>query len=134
MAVRGQTFGWLADEQAQLYEREGRAGCPAPVGREAGARRGSPYQGNIGAFWERWLSRRKPYLESGTWQAYERDGRLRLIPALESTELGRLDVEHIRGLMDEWVEAMEAEELAPKTINNTLGTLVVCRTRPSRTA
>jgi integrase len=28
--------------------------------------------------------------------------------------------------MDEWVEAMEAKELAPKTINNTLGTLVVC--------
>jgi hypothetical protein len=29
----------------------------------------------------------------------------------------RLDVEHVRGLMDEWVEAMEAEEFAPKTIN-----------------
>jgi hypothetical protein len=28
--------------------------------------------------------------------------------------------------MDEWVEAMEADELRPKTINNTLGTLVVC--------
>jgi hypothetical protein len=28
--------------------------------------------------------------------------------------------------MDEWVEAMEADELAPRTINNTLGTLVVC--------
>ena len=28
--------------------------------------------------------------------------------------------------MDERAEAMEAEELAPKTINNTLGTLVVC--------
>jgi hypothetical protein len=24
------------------------------------------------------------------------------------TALGRLDVEHVRGLMDEWVEAMEA--------------------------
>ena len=80
----------------------------------------------FGAFWERWLSRRKPYLEPGTWRAYERDGRLRLMPALGSTELGRLDVEHVRGLMDEWVEAMEAEDLAPKTINNTLGTLVVC--------
>ena len=80
----------------------------------------------FGAFWERWLSRRKPYLEPGTWQAYERDGRLRLEPALGATVLGRLDVEHVRGLMDEWVEAMEAEELAPKTINNTMGTLVVC--------
>ena len=28
--------------------------------------------------------------------------------------------------MAEWIEAMEADGLAPKTINNTLGTLVVC--------
>ena len=80
----------------------------------------------FGAFWERWLDRRKPYLEDGTWQGYERDGRLRLVPALGSVPLGRLDVDHVRGLMDEWVEAMEADELAPKTINNTVGTLVVC--------
>ena len=80
----------------------------------------------FGAFWDRWLSRRRAYLEPGTWQAYERDGRLRLLPALGPVGLGRLDGEHVRGLMDEWVEAMEADGLAPKTINNTLGTLVVC--------
>ncbi len=80
----------------------------------------------FGAFWSRWLDRRRPYLEEGTWGAYERDGRLRLVPALGSVPLGRLDVEHVRELMDRWTEAMEAEELAPKTINNTLGTLVVC--------
>jgi integrase len=80
----------------------------------------------FGAFFERWLARRKPYVEQGTWSAYERDGRLRLLPGLESLPLGQLDVEHVRGLMDEWVEAMEAEELRPKTINNSLGTLVVC--------
>jgi integrase len=80
----------------------------------------------FGQFFPRWLTRRKPYLEEGTWRAYERDGRLRLVPSLESVPLGRLDVEHVQELMDEWVEAMEAEELAPKTINNSLGTLVVC--------
>ncbi len=48
------------------------------------------------------------------------------MPALGSMPLGRLDVEHVRELMDQWTEAMEAGELAPKTINNTLGTLVVC--------
>jgi hypothetical protein len=37
-----------------------------------------------------------------------------------------LEVEHVHELMDVMIEAMEAEELAPKTINNTLGTLVVC--------
>jgi integrase len=80
----------------------------------------------FGAFWSRWLERRKPYLEEGTWRAYERDGRLRLVPGLGEIPLGRLDVEHVRSVMDEWVEAMEADELAAKTINNSLGTLVVC--------
>jgi integrase len=80
----------------------------------------------FGEFWPRWLERRKPYLEEGTWAAYERDGRLRLLPALESVPLERLEVEHVHELMDQMTEAMEAEELAPKTINNTLGTLVVC--------
>ena len=36
----------------------------------------------FGVFWERWLNGRRPYLEPGSWQAYERDGRLRLLPAL----------------------------------------------------
>ena len=80
----------------------------------------------FGVFWGRWLDGRRPYLEPGSWQAYERDGRLRLLPALGSLELGRLEVAHVRGLMAEWIEAMEADGLAPKTINNTLGTLVVC--------
>jgi integrase len=80
----------------------------------------------FGAFWARWLERRRPYLEPGTWGAYERDGRLRLVPALGALALGQLDVERIRGLMDELVAAMEAQELSAKTINNTLGTLVVC--------
>lgn len=78
------------------------------------------------AFWERWMARRKPYLQSGTWQAYERDGRLRLLPALGPLRLGAVDVARLRTLMDEWVEAIDAGTLAPKTINNTMGTLVVC--------
>jgi integrase len=80
----------------------------------------------FGGFWPRWLDRRKPYLEEGTWGAYERDGRLRLLPVLEPVPLERMEVEHVHELMDVMTEAMEAEELAPKTINNTLGTLVVC--------
>jgi integrase len=78
------------------------------------------------AYWPRWLAGRRAYLEPGTWQAYERDGRLRLVPALGDVELGRLALEHVREAMDQWIEAMEAEEIAPKTVNNTLGTLVVC--------
>jgi integrase len=48
------------------------------------------------------------------------------MPVLESVPLERMEVDDVRELMDQMTEAMEAEELAPKTINNTLGTLVVC--------
>lgn len=80
----------------------------------------------FGEFFPRWLTRRKPYLEEGSWGAYERDGRIRLLPALESVPLGVMEVEHMRDLMDVMTEGMEAGEIAPKTVNNTLTTLVVC--------
>jgi integrase len=47
------------------------------------------------------------------------------MPALEALPLTRLGVDHVRDLVDELAESMEAGEIAPKTINNTLGTLVV---------
>ncbi len=81
---------------------------------------------SFGEHWTRWLARRKPYLEPGTWRAYEIDGRKRLLPTFESVPLGRLGVENVRAWMEEQVETVEAEEIAPKTVNNTLGTLVVC--------
>jgi integrase len=77
-------------------------------------------------FWTLWLNERKPHLEPGTWEAYERDGRLRLLPALGSLPLEKLEVEDVRGVKEELVDAMEDGELAAKTINNSLGTLVVC--------
>ena len=80
----------------------------------------------FGEFFPRWLTRRKPYLEDGSWSAYERDGRIRLLPALEPVPLGVMEVEHVRDLMDVMTEGMEAGEIAPKTVNNTLTTLVVC--------
>ncbi len=76
--------------------------------------------------WQRWLARRKPYLEPGTWRAYEIDGRKRLLPAFESIPLGRLGVEQVRAWMEEQAEAVDAGDIAPKTVNNTLGVLVVC--------
>jgi hypothetical protein len=81
---------------------------------------------SFGEHWERWLARRKPYLEPGTWRGYEIDGRKRLLPAFESIPLGRLGVEHVRAWMEEQAEAVDAGELSPKTVNNSLGTLVVC--------
>jgi integrase len=81
---------------------------------------------SFGEHWERWLARRKPYLEPGTWRAYDVDGRKRLLPAFGLVPLGRLGVDHVRAWVEEMAEAVDAEEIAPKTVNNTLGTLVVC--------
>ena len=57
VAVRGQAFGWLADEQARLYEPEGRAGLRRRrlvEKQERGEVRHT--KETFGAFWERWLS------------------------------------------------------------------------------
>ena len=81
---------------------------------------------SFGRFWHRWLARRKPYLEPATWRGYEIDGRKRLLPAFESIALGRLEVGHVRSWMEEQSETVEAGEVAAKTVNNALGTLVVC--------
>jgi integrase len=81
---------------------------------------------SFGEHWQRWLARRKPYLEPGTWTGYEIDGRKRLLPAFKSIPLGRLGVEHVRIWMEEQAEAVDTGEIAPKTVNNALGTFVVC--------
>ncbi len=66
-------------------------------------------------FWTRWLARRKPYVELGTWESYEVQGRKRLVPALGAISLGRLGVEDIRALVEELAEAVDADELADRT-------------------
>ncbi len=81
---------------------------------------------SFGEHWQRWLARRKPYLEPATWQGYEIDGRKRLLPAFASIPLGQLGVEPVRAWMEEQAEAVDAGERSPKTVNNSLGTLVVC--------
>jgi integrase len=78
------------------------------------------------SYWDRWLAQRRPYLESGTWRGYEIDGRKRLLPAFGARSLGDLSVDDVREFVAELAEAVEAGELAAKTVNNALGTLVVC--------
>jgi hypothetical protein len=43
---------------------------------------------SFGEHWERWLARRKPYLELGTWRGYEIDGRKRLLPGVRVDPTG----------------------------------------------
>jgi integrase len=80
----------------------------------------------FGSWWNGWLAQRKPYLEPNAWRAYEVDGRKRLLPEFEEVRLDRLNSEVVRAWMAEHAEKVEAGEIAAKTINNTLGTLVVC--------
>ena len=87
---------------------------------------GADARQTFGEYWTSWLDRRKPYLRQGTWAAYERDGRLRLLPALESITLDRLHAEHVQALTDQMAEAVKAGDLAPKTLDNTLTTLGTC--------
>jgi hypothetical protein len=100
------------DAKRRLVEQVERARCATPSSHLAST-------GSAG-------SRRKPYLEPGTWRAYDVDGRKRLRPTFGLVPLGRLGVDHVRAWVEEMAEAVDAEEIAPKTVNNTLGTLVVC--------
>ncbi|HWF56022.1 MAG TPA: tyrosine-type recombinase/integrase [Solirubrobacteraceae bacterium] len=80
----------------------------------------------FGGYWERWLARRRPYLEAGTWTGYEIHGRKRLVPAFGPRPLGELSIEDVRAFVADLAESVEAGELAAKTVNNALVTLVVC--------
>jgi integrase len=80
----------------------------------------------FGVYWERWLARRRPYLEIGTWSGYEIAGRRRLLPKFGPRSLGELSVDDVREFVAELASAVDADELSAKTVNNALGTLVVC--------
>ena len=51
---------------------------------------------------------------------------MRLLPEFASARLDRLDADRVRGWLQEQATAVEAGEVAAKTVNNTIGTLVVC--------
>jgi integrase len=80
----------------------------------------------FGSWWQQWLPQRKAHIEPGSWANYEIHGRKRLLPVLQSIPLERVDEAAIQELVDVMAEEIEAEELAPKTANNALATLVVC--------
>ena len=61
----------------------------------------------FGGYWQRWLARRRPYLETGTWTGYEIAGRKRLVPAFGALPLGELSVNAIREFVAELAEDVE---------------------------
>ena len=126
MAIRLPPKRRQPDLQARVHERKGGAERPPSTDRTGRAGRGAHIKETFGAYWERWLARRRPYLEVGTWAGYEIAGRKRLLPAFGPRPLGDLSVDDVRQFMAELAEAVEAGDLAAKTVNNALGTLVVC--------
>jgi hypothetical protein len=75
-------------------------------------------RGTLKALWPEYLRARRPYLVPGTYEDYERHGRLRLVPYFgddKVTAIAKSDVQ-------DWLtELDEEEEFAPKTINNAPG-------------
>jgi len=62
--------------------------------RSSAARYGTTKE-TFSGYWGRWLDRRRPYLEPGTWSGYEIAGRKRLLPAFGGRPLGELSVDAI---------------------------------------
>ena len=77
-------------------------------------------RGTLKALWPEYLRARRPYLVPGTYEDYERHGRLRLVPYFgdeKVTAIAKSDVQ-------DWLtELDEEDEFAPKTINNALRVL-----------
>lgn len=77
----------------------------------------------FGAYWERYLVRRKPYLEEGTWRDYASHGRKRLVPQFGDVKLTALRAPDI----EDWLVELASDEVwSPKTLNNARKALVVC--------
>ena len=71
--------------------RDGSARTPPTADREGGARRGQPHEGDLRRVLAALAgSGASPTSRQARGRAYESDGRLRLLPALESVPLGRM--------------------------------------------
>ena len=83
-------------------------------------------QETFAEYWERWLRRRRHHLAAASVAAYAVDARTRLLPVLGETRLAAIQTAHVRGLFEDLAERVQADEIAGKTVNNTLTTLTVC--------
>jgi hypothetical protein len=73
---------------------------------------------NFADFWERFAADKRPYLTPGSHVDLVTHGRKRLLPFFGSDQLSSIDPERIRDWLAVMVELIEADEVAPKTINN----------------
>jgi integrase len=126
MAVRVPPQRRHPDDETRLCERACRTRCSATADRADRARRGTAHEADLrrllGAVAQSPASVSRVRNLVGL-----RDcGRKRLLPAFGERPLGELSLDAIRGFVAELADEVEAGELAAKTLNNALGTLVVC--------
>jgi hypothetical protein len=69
----------------------------------------------------------------GTRDGYRAAGERRLKPFFGPMRLSAIEVQTVRNFAAQMVELVEAGELAPKTVNNTLSCLSTCRSCSRRT-
>ena len=81
-----------ADLEVGLRQRESGSGRPQAIDRAGRGGEVRHTKETFGAYWDRWLAQRRPYLEAGTWTGYKTSGRKRLVPALGYLSLGELTV------------------------------------------
>lgn len=75
------------------------------------------------AYWETWLTGKRPFIDAGTYADYANHGRKRLIPEFGQLRIDRIATQDVRAWLGEMAEA---GVYAPKTLNNALGAMVVC--------
>ena len=115
------------DDEARLRERARGPRRPAPADRAGRARRGAPHEGDvrraIGSGGSLAAARTSSPARGPATRSPAASGSL---PAFGARSLGELSVDDVREFVAELAEEVEAGELAAKTVNNALGTLVVC--------
>ena len=112
---RSATRRGFASPRAARRERE-RVVVSAALGEQSSTTE------TFGEFFDDWLRNRRPYLEPGTYRDYEIHGRKRL-ETFRPIKLSRLSPTTI----ESWIaRSVEEGRYAPKTINNSLATLVAC--------
>jgi integrase len=76
-------------------------------------------------FWSRYVADKRPYMTPGSHLDLTTHGRKRLVPFFGSDPLSRIDEDRVRDWLGTMVELVEANELAPKTVNNARTSLSV---------
>ena len=77
-------------------------------------------------FWPRYLRHAKAEMTHGSWEDVRAHGTKRLLPFFTGVQLCRIDVASVREWRAEMLEAVEAGEWAPKTVNNARIALLGC--------